>query len=84
MKVQERKELAIEALQLMTQLLPPDEHGENSDCEVLYNIIAELGGLKPHDFFEAGLGEAGCFHEELTRQGDGFTYVVCKKCGVDL
>ena len=25
-----------------------------------------------------------CEHEEITRQGDGFTYVVCGKCGEDL
>ena len=25
-----------------------------------------------------------CKHEERTMQGNGFTYVVCSKCGADL
>lgn len=47
---QERKELAIQALKVMIKLLPPYDHGEDSDCEELQNCIIDLGGLQPEDY----------------------------------
>jgi len=49
---QERKDSAIEALKLITKLLPPDKYGEDVYCEELYNRIVQLGGLLPKDLID--------------------------------
>jgi len=47
---QERKESAIKCLELMVKLLPPDEYGEDYNCEELQNRIIDLGNLQPEDY----------------------------------
>lgn len=49
-EIDERKESAIECIKLMVRLLPPDEYGEDYDCEELQNRIINLGDLKPEDY----------------------------------
>lgn len=55
MSVQERKEMAISALHLLVKICPPEEYGEDSDCEELFNSICEMGAVKPDDLIKSGL-----------------------------
>ncbi len=56
----ERQQIAKEAIELMIKLLPPEEFGENDQCEQLHNKIVELGELSETDLeeiMECGSGD---------------------------
>lgn len=42
---EEMTNLATEAKELIVKLLPPDVHGECSNCERLYEIVETMGNL---------------------------------------
>ena len=47
------------------------------DIDALMNAVKNCS-------IPAVVNHVACEHEEHTMQGNGFTYVVCAKCGIDL
>ncbi len=46
MTVQEKQDLAKEAIEYLVKLLPPEKYGENSECEIIeraLNVLASEG-----------------------------------------
>lgn len=45
----ERKERGLDAIRLMTKLLPVEDFGEDYQADALLNMIMELAGLEDKD-----------------------------------
>jgi hypothetical protein len=48
----ERNQYAKDAIDLIIKLLPPEEFGEDSRVEILFNCVVSLGELSPDQLDE--------------------------------
>ncbi len=84
MKKFETKEELVEWIETMH--LQNTNGRETEDEMFRLGIEAAIEELTEFNLFSIPVvvNSVGCEHEEQTMQGDGFTYVICAKCGIDL